>query len=129
MLFYKDFGEDVLKDKNHPYNDDFLTLMEDINRICEGEKIDAEALRLTRFFAVSVYCFAENTKGAICVNYDSKLMRLSVSVNYPQRIYVSFEGSILEDFAKLSEVSTNVIICPSEASDEDVMLIFEYDMR
>ena len=129
MLFYRDFGEDVLRDKNHPHNDDFISFMKDINCICEGEKIDAEALRLIRTFAISVYCFAENTKGVLCVNYDSELMRLSVSVNYPQRIFVNFEGNILKDFAKLTEVSSNMIICPSEASDEDVMLMFEHDMR
>ena len=129
MLLYKDFGEDVLRDENHPDNDEFLSLMRDINCICEGKKTDAEALRLTRTFAISVYCFAENTKAAICINYDSELMRLSASVNYPKRIYVGFEGGILKDFAKLSEVSTNVMICPSEAPDEDVMLIFERDIK
>ncbi len=127
-MLHKDFTEELAKGKEDPYKDDFLTLMKDINYICEDKKIDVEVARRAKIFAVYVYSFAKDTVGTICVDYESKIPRLSVAINYPKLKCVGFEYDDLKYFAKLLEVSTKVMICPPEAYDDGVVLIFEHDM-
>ena len=128
MLLRKNFSEKSVSGNDDPFKNGLFSLLRDMNYIFANKKIGEETARRARLFVILIYTLAEDTSGLLCVDYESKIPRLSVDITYPGLKCVGFEGKDLKTFTDLLEVSTKVIICPPEAEDEDVMLIFEHDM-
>ena len=128
MLFRKNFSEKSTSSNDDPFKKELFSLLRDMNYIFADKKLGAESMRRARLFILTLYALAEDTSGSLCLDYESKIPRLSADINYPGLKCVGFEGKDLKTFTELLEVSTKVIICPPEAEDEDVMLIFEHDM-
>ena len=130
MRIERDFrieGRD--NEDNDPHKSEFLEFLYKITCICNDKKADAEIIRLTKLFALTAYSFAKNTKAVFCLEHESDIMQLTAVINYPKKICVGFDGIALKDLSDLVKVSTRVIMGSPEFKDEDVMLIFERDMK